>query len=70
MALSEELYDILKLAKAKGIETEFISALEAQGIHLKRQNNSLENNDLDLAFQLSDPYDFMFEQYWEGIINK
>ena len=69
MAISKEFSEILSLARTKGIEAEFISAMEAEGISLKSLSDTSQNNDLDLSFQLGDPQDFMFEQYWEGIIN-
>ena len=67
MAISKDFSEILSLAKARGIEAEFISAMEAQCINLKKINDS-HHNDLDLAFQLGDPQDFIYEQYWEEII--
>ena len=69
MAISKEFSEILSLARTKGIEAEFISAMEAEGISLKSLSDTSQNNDLDLSFQLGDPQDFMFEQYWEEMIN-
>ena len=69
MAISKEFSEILSLARAKGLEAEFISALEAQYINMKTVNDNHQNNYLDLDFQLGDPHDFIYEQYWEGIIN-